>query len=1650
LNPSLFRGHLSTRQRGSALIAVLLALALLFSLGVPFVMSSRLRSESSRQSFDREQAQIAAESAADYSMLIQGDTHPSVDPTPLWDASFEWDASHAEPLPAAIGERWADLNQSWGLEVESLQSRISLASASPLLLQNVLHPCFLSSDATHDSPSLRVNSTAGFPEEGLLFVNGEWVQYGGLSPLAFLDVVPAEDPPEDTSQTRFRAGTALLDPRVWYLALSRFQEGQFEVPEFFDDAFAFNFDDDSTVLFSEQERHWLTQHTWMSTGSFGSPRWMPPEWMVRLISEENPDILFVNDASAFGPGTVVRLIPEEGEPFDSIVLAVESNRGILRLATPVPLDFIPWRTRVYPMRREPVDLNGARPEVLTALAAGVRFRNAPTTAMEVATPATFASPASSGQGSMSRPPSGSATTDWVSPSEANQFAQRVIDARPIQGPDDLWDRVLNPMAQAGELTEFEAWALWLNGMDPAHGLLAQSTTGFAYRSGERYLTRVEAAMRSRLGKTLSRYRRVLQTFAAPAGLLLQMWQSQESFEDLARWSRGMHRVVSFPANIGTLQPSDSTDFPSALTLRLGTSTQIGRTTPEADFELSSIRPATVRDNPIAGAGVSGVTEHFDFEPHPYGRDMSTSGPLRTTVSDWSLDFENGYSNNEPVHLQGWFQFPAGQADATLIDLSGLDVDRQRLSVTLQDGKLKTRLFDNAGDDPFDEDSLTQAVEWSLDLAEYPLADRWVHLSALMRAAHPRGVQMAVDGIPRGKSNCLTWLTSSPDAWAPGDGDGILAVESTEGFPERGVLKIGDEVLEYSSKTPTSFNLTRVETADGYIGGRAAREVSDTATAMVNTSHPSGAGVELYGYSALLESDIPPGLGRLDGSMGTWSVAVAADGTDAIDLMLIDGNTYPLGTGILGDTVGELTLAEMEVGDSTFLEAFQSNGGYALMFQGWVRGGDGHLWHDTMGFQVGGYEIVQYSERTETGIVLSRRNVRTPGTSGDQIPDYAYPEEGNSFITEWNPNFVDMGTGQPLNESPRWRVFVMPISVKGTGVLDVSYNNPSEEYSEFVQITSPIDAGLTEWVRYDSIFEGTFLRDNWGAIQRAVGYFLFELRQDIPADVDDPLNSTTQSQGSSSSSTWDVFTRTLGMQEPNRNLVIEEVRRQFDFRGVLGTFDHSHEGRLDLVPVFQTYRGTGYPTTSTNNDTTTGYVGRLDRVAVMQPATVGGSGLAPDWFTVQWGVSPNPSQVDGRVQLGRTYIAFSQHPAQPYLASDVSAMDPMASDFDVRNYARLSKFPSGERPSGLDTLVIGQDAASTSPTFAGMVDEFTAHTVGGMGAPTATFARGSFVLEEEMAEGGDQFIALSASKFMLDGHLIWVQVSGMLAELLPPSGIVDIDGERIGFTEVVVNNTEIRLMIAPSGRGMHGTQPRSHAAMAMVWAVDGRAASALSNDLEAQDSEFALDSSEGFSEYGAFLIGDELLHAPMRSESGDLLMPRLRPAPGSEDTYGSGALRGRFGTTPVIHAAGEIAYAWPTRFADLYTPQCDSPASAYFEFGLEDPNAHWRSLLYESQILDASQRVVLLARVGETDWEADPYLTPGLRLFDQGHLPGGDPMPLRFTGDRAEFRVMFDWGSGAFDPIEFRSTGWTSAPILRNVLMDSLAEPRVENFQEVHP
>ncbi len=1600
-------------QKGAALVTVLMALALLFSLGVPFLFASRLRSEASAESYFRSVAQVSVDSAAKSLAFAQARSHPALDPTPLWDAADEWNRSSLGVLPQSLGAEWEKSNESWGTEVESLQSKVSLSSAPVMLLQNLLHPCFLSADVSYRADKLPVTSTSGFPEQGVLLIGTRWLEYGGKTPTAFTQLSPPENAPDNLDEIRFREGYLVQDPRVQALVLANFSASGHRPPEFLNDVFHFDFGLEQTETLPESDLQKLAQLCTLQSGAYGVDRWEPASWTTRKIDPEYPHLIAVQDDSLFNMGTVVRILGESGPAEDRLVISAGAGR--LALSSPVPLDFDPLSTRVYPLRREPVDINACRPEVLEALAMGVAFRGSP--------PVLTGKPTSGRLGGR----------EWVSPTEARSFALEVLRQRPLQGPQDLWDRVLFPLSEKGALSDADAYALYLNGLDPNNGSLRQSTTAFGYRSGDRYQQVVHAAVRSRLGRTLSRVSVRQKVAVAPAGPLLSVIQDQTTMEDFGRWNRGLHGVISLPNALGSLTHDFAAEI-NGLTLQLGTLPELGRQFPDDGEETSVVMPMPARETEVFPFNGRGLTQHFDYEPSPLGRYIPEAGPYSPPLENWKVTDDSGLSNVQPLFFQAWF-YGEDLTDGALFELSAFDNDRNRVVAAMENGELVVRCQGTTGPDDYDPDGLDEEIVVRLDPATYSIQNRWFHLSVLLRELSPRGVQVMVDGIPRGDIDGFTHLTQAVASYAPGDPPGTIFVESTEGFPARGVLRIGAEVMEYTSKTQTSFVLDR-DVAMAF-GGRAIREANDALALTLDTSHPQGAGVELYGYSALLVGDIPAGGKTLSGEVGPWSFANLLQGVDNIDGEIPSlGITISLGKGINASYVGPIELSPLKVvpGDTYYEKAFQADGGYAVMWSAPLN-----VVNAEDGSPVGGVEIVKYSSRSGTTLTLAERNVILPGVEQAPMDDpnaMGFSSSGVTYVMEYRDGFTLDGV--PFSEHEALQVYILPISVHANGASEITYRPGTKDYSEFVQIGIPADANSVEWVRYDHIVDGHFVRDDWGGLVNVLNQFFQNLRDSEiqppnPGRINGGMNSAWIPQGPNNNM---QFRPVIGQPVGDRDPLITATLQDFHFRGVLGTFDHLHQAGAEFVPVITTQR---VGLSAANTDPGYGYVGRFDRVAVMQVD----SQSTPFWYTVNWSRVPEPRS---RVRPGLTYLAFDSSPGIPFVGPSDTELAASVLGVDRRVYARLCKFPNHERPQSLGNFVVGGTASSILPSFRGYVDEVSLQAVGGQGPPEQPLARGALILQGDLLPGENARLLVNPFDYLVDGFRVSIPgtSAGAWLQSLPSNGLLDIDGELIAYEQVDPGQGE--LLIARQGRGLLGTEIRGHSAGTSVRVVDGRAAAVLESDMDPNSESIQVANQAGFAPNAMLLVNQELMHAPMRGGGGFLSMPRARR--GEDGSVGRALLRGRFGTDPAAHSAGTLVYSFPNRWMDNYIAESDSGVGAWFQLGFTAADALWKGLAFDAELPDNSLAVRVLARVGDLSWEANPQTTSGLVLIENGHKADGGFQPLGLRNDHLDLRVLFDWGQGAFDPVLFQATGWTQAPRLRRLVLDYLANTRVERREEV--
>jgi hypothetical protein len=150
-----------------------------------------------------------------------------------------------------------------------------------------------------------------------------------------------------------------------------------------------------------------------------------------------------------------------------------------------------------------------------------------------------------------------------------------------------------------------------------------------------------------------------------------------------------------------------------------------------------------------------------------------------------------------------------------------------------------------------------------------------------------------------------------------------------------------------------------------------------------------------------------------------------------------------------------------------------------------------------------------------------------------------------------------------------------------------------------------------------------------------------------------------------------------------------------------------------------------------------------------------------------------------------------------------------------------------------------------------------------------------------------------------------------------------------------------------------------------------------------------------------------------------------------DGLGPGIFRGRYGTPPTGHGAGEVVMLFPHRYWDRWAPRADAPELSYFEFHLEQPAAWWQSVFWiTEQAGFGNVRFRVLQRTDQdVPWDADPETTEGLDLLDDGLFEDG-PIPLGLQADRVEWRLFVEYLPGAFDPLNAAAHGWRTTPRLK--------------------
>jgi hypothetical protein len=1242
----------------------------------------------------------------------------------------------------------------------------------------------------------------------------------------------------------------------------------------------------------------------------------------------------------------------------------------------------------------------------------------------------------------------------------------------------------------GFLDPEDAVALYRNALDANDGELEFSTLPLAFVSRDRYALDLRAAVNAASGVERARGRREVVEGVVPQRDLLQAWARQEDFDESLRLSAGAPFWLTGPEATYRFDTVFRSPCPSRARAHLGPhdtrplmdpapaegETAVYTFASRDDTAFAQLAPARADEvGPRAGRALHFDDETRDVEAHELTDDPLTLDPINLPVA-W------GSGPLPPVALEMWVRLRALQEGAILFDAGGNFSDSDRLTLLLEGGDLVWRVLDGAGDHPRSEFQERSEIRYSL-AGEGPglPQDVWTHVEVAAQGSRPDQMRMLVDGRASARTPGLTRLTApvQPDS-------DTLPVESTEGFPERCVLRIGDELVEAVKSGETSFEARYAATGDqAGFGGRLARErfdlTADQALPEQNqgltkdTAHPEGATVELYGYSLPLYSNVPSSGGTLASSIGPFGVArvsgILQGGSERMEaqmepiaVLAPGGSPIPIGYGMDGrspDPEGLLLeSADPARPTAETMRSFAPGGGYAaLLAARWTfqvqnpLGGTQNVDRDQDGTRLGGIEVVHYRAVQGNRLLIDRRGdavglARLKGAD----PDVA---GRGSFVFHWAvfPEF---------NERLTTQVLVIPISVpvQGAGGL-ASFLPPTAQGSEFAQLThAGAESHLTEWVRYDEITSGDLVRDDPAALKTAQlaalgGYVRQQGKAPLvppgqgPSGGGRPGGGRPPSGGLSADLAIvaaPVATSAPGQQtslaywhyaigevevEVEAYPVLRAVSSQFQFRGVMGSYSHAHNAGTSVLPVWKVI----------DVDEQAGRPGRFDHVLFLDPdpGLPGFPGVVQhahrpfDFWTYSYVESGTLSAAAGRTEpraqtgfdVTATYVALDQPLPTPIAASAV----PKGVAPNTLPLARVTLFPSGERPRNVARVSLGADfrgaGAGAAPAY---VDEVVFGT---------DVLDHQFVVAAPAFLEGAQNLVVRKVQRTLGGD---VADAGPLGGLPADSGLLRLGSEIVAYDGYDAAGSSIH--VPTQGRGLLGTDPQNHVVGTAVRLLESWRVSTLATSVGAADAELPLASLEGFPSSGTVLVDEELVHYT-RLDRGALSMPRASQVPGKMDAKGAGLFRGRFGTQAAGHASGTPVILFPFRYWDRWAERADAPELAYFELALDQADAFWTSSFWQAENPPvAGPRLALLERVrSDVPWDEDPEARKGVNRWDDGHLDrGGNPIGAQ--SDRVAWRVHVVYEPGSFDARQGLAHGWKATPRLRLFGVEYLAPNRI--------
>ena len=651
----------ATRERGVALMAVILVLLALVAIATPFALSMRNQDRAAATQVHRSRAESTVEAGLALAEEVLVRTSPGVDPTPHWDGPEELSVRLKSELEAYEANANDPTGSIWSVSASDEQGRVDVNHCSPFLLSNLFSGSFLTGEFEEDETAeLRVGDADPFADQGIVWVEGELILYRGKDGNRLTGLTRAFDTSVVRSlpATTHAFGESVIDYRILVAALYPFKAKPptwtpFTTIRGLKDVARFG-----EVSFSADEIDGLAPELTTYAVLPSVSRFVAP---ARVLYPVGPDDavaeLFVSGGRDFGPGTVVRIRSEEREEYNLVVAAAPAgdNRMSLMLQEKVAFSYAADEAVVEALARAPVNVNACSRRLLEALVGGLRLVG---------------------------------TTGRVDAKEAAAVADALIEARPIEGEREF-SGVIAGLANAGVISAEDRRAILLNAAHAGDTGLAYGTAPFVYRSFGVF--RLEAAASENLPAGREAARRFARQvgLSIPAGPNATYFDSQLEFEEQMRLSRAGRFWTTWPENL------DGGDGLNQPPLRVPAAEQGRYPAADGDTREPWVQLAPVRKEGRRDAvtwmpeGVAERVTHFDGTPDDpqdwrsddgRGWNFGEAGPLSIDVASEMTGLMSERDFVQPFAISLWWH-PAEQAgeDGVTILFDSGDVEHDKYS-----------------------------------------------------------------------------------------------------------------------------------------------------------------------------------------------------------------------------------------------------------------------------------------------------------------------------------------------------------------------------------------------------------------------------------------------------------------------------------------------------------------------------------------------------------------------------------------------------------------------------------------------------------------------------------------------------------------------------------------------------------------------------------------------------------------------------------------------------------------------------------------------------------------------------------------------------------------------------------------------------------